>query len=55
MLPVYQLSIPTPYPVGPVNIYLIKSKPYTLVDVGPDTLRAKNGCVSCLARSWRCF
>lgn len=42
MLPVYQLSIPTPYPVGPVNIYLIKSRPYTLIDVGPDTLRAKN-------------
>lgn len=41
MLPVYQLTIPTPYPVGPVNVYLIKAKPYTLIDVGPDTPRAR--------------
>jgi len=41
MLSVYQLAIPTPYPVGPVNIYLIKNEPLTLVDVGPDTAKAK--------------
>ncbi|WP_347490818.1 MBL fold metallo-hydrolase [Desulfoscipio sp. XC116] len=40
MLPVYQLAIPTPYAVGPVNAYLIKSDPITLIDIGPDTPRA---------------
>lgn len=37
MLLVYQLIIPTPYKVGPVNIYLIKNHPVTLVDTGVDT------------------
>lgn len=36
MLSVYQLPVPTPYSVGAVNIYLIKSEPYTLIDAGPD-------------------
>ncbi|AGL01256.1 Zn-dependent hydrolase, glyoxylase [Desulfoscipio gibsoniae DSM 7213] len=40
MLPVYQMVIPTPYPVGPVNAYLIKGDPITLVDVGPDMPQA---------------
>ena len=41
------LSIPTPFYVGDVNVYLIKQDPVTLIDVGPktkeaaDTLRAK--------------
>ena len=41
------LSIPTPFYVGDVNVYLIKEDPLTLIDVGPktkqasDTLRAK--------------
>ncbi len=34
MLRVFQLIIPTPYKVGPVNVYLIKNHPYTLVDAG---------------------
>jgi len=43
------LSIPTPFYVGSVNIYLIKQDPLTLIDVGPktkdasDTLRTKLG------------
>lgn len=41
MLPVYQIIIPTPYAVGPVNIYLIKSDPITLIDVGPDNSKAE--------------
>lgn len=40
LLPVYQLVIPTPYPVGPVNAYLIKSDPITIIDAGPDTPQA---------------
>lgn len=41
MLSVYQLSVPTPYPVGPVNVFLIKNEPLTLVDAGPDTPESK--------------
>jgi len=43
------LSIPTPFYVGDVNVYLIKADPLTLIDVGPKTkeaseaLRAKLG------------
>ena len=43
------LSIPTPFYVGDVNVYLIKEDPLTLIDVGPktreasDTLRSKLG------------
>ncbi len=31
------LSIPTPFYVGEVNVYLIKESPLTLIDVGPKT------------------
>jgi glyoxylase-like metal-dependent hydrolase (beta-lactamase superfamily II) len=34
------LSIPTPFYVGDVNIYLIKEDPITLIDVGPKTPEA---------------
>ena len=34
------LSIPTPFYVGDVNVYLIKEDPLTLVDVGPKTSEA---------------
>lgn len=32
-----KLIIPTPFPVGPINIYLIVDDPLTLVDTGPKT------------------
>jgi glyoxylase-like metal-dependent hydrolase (beta-lactamase superfamily II) len=32
---ILRLSIPTPWPVGPVNVYLIEDDPLTLVDTGP--------------------
>ncbi len=32
-----KLIIPTPFPVGPINIYLIVEDPLTLVDTGPKT------------------
>jgi glyoxylase-like metal-dependent hydrolase (beta-lactamase superfamily II) len=32
-----KLVIPTPFPVGPINIYLIREDPLTLVDTGPKT------------------
>ena len=34
------LSIPTPFYVGEVNVYLIKEEPLTLIDVGPKTKEA---------------
>lgn len=35
------LSIPTPFYVGDVNVYLIKEDPVTLIDVGPKTAEAE--------------
>ncbi len=35
------LSIPTPFYVGDVNVYLIKEDPLTLIDVGPKTFEAQ--------------
>ncbi|MBA2736801.1 MAG: MBL fold metallo-hydrolase [Pyrinomonadaceae bacterium] len=34
------LSIPTPFYVGDVNVYLVKDDPLTLIDVGPKTVEA---------------
>lgn len=34
------LSVPTPFYVGDVNVYLIKEEPLTLIDVGPKTTQA---------------
>lgn len=36
------LSIPTPFYVGTVNVYLIKENPLTLIDVGPKTKEAND-------------
>jgi len=35
-----KLVIPTPFPVGPINIYLIPDDPITLIDTGPKTEEA---------------
>src|SRR5215813_9186872 len=32
---VHPISVPTPFYVGPVNVYLIEEDPLTLIDVGP--------------------
>lgn len=42
MLEIHKIVVPTPYMVGPVNTYLIKNQPFTLVDPGPETAEAKN-------------
>lgn len=34
------ISVPTPFYVGDVNVYLIKEDPITLIDVGPKTAEA---------------
>ena len=36
------LSIPTPFYIGDVNVYLIKEDPLTLIDVGPKTVAAES-------------
>src|SRR5215471_14726395 len=35
-----KLVIPTPFPVGPINIYMVVDDPITLVDTGPKTDQA---------------
>ena len=46
---IHRLSVPTPFPVGPVNLYLISGEPLTLVDVGPMTREAWEGLRAGLA------
>jgi glyoxylase-like metal-dependent hydrolase (beta-lactamase superfamily II) len=50
-LPAYlhALSIPTPFPVGPVNVYLAEGDPSTLIDVGPRTGPARRALEEKLA------
>lgn len=43
------LSIPTPFYVGDVNVYLIPEDPVTLIDVGPKTSEATSALRSGLA------
>jgi hypothetical protein len=31
----HRLPLPTPFPVGPINVYLAEGDPLTLVDTGP--------------------
>ncbi len=45
------LSIPTPFYVGDVNVYLIKEDPLTLIDVGPKTKEAANALRDKLGRN----
>src|SRR5438067_2410115 len=34
------ISLPTPFYIGPVNVYLIAEEPITLIDTGPKTKAA---------------
>src|SRR5919197_2696926 len=34
------ITLPTPFYIGPVNVYLIKEDPVTLIDTGPKTTEA---------------
>ena len=38
---VHKIEVPTPFPIGNTNAYLIKGDPLTLIDVGPKTEAAK--------------
>ncbi len=44
------IPIPTPFPVGDVNVYLIREEPLTLVDTGPKTAEALAALRAGLAR-----
>lgn len=46
---IHQIPIPTPFYVGPVNVYLLEGDPLTLVDCGPRTAEAEAALVSGLA------
>lgn len=37
---VVRISVPTPFYVGPVNVYLIAEEPLTIIDTGPKTKEA---------------
>jgi len=37
----HRIELPTPFPVGPVNAYLLPGDPLTLVDTGPKTPQAQ--------------
>lgn len=41
-LPIYRITLPTPFPVGPVNLYLITEPELTLIDCGPRTSKARD-------------
>lgn len=45
------IAVPTPFPVGPVNVFLVAAEPVTLVDTGPDTPEAWDALVAGLAES----
>lgn len=47
----YRIGIPTPFPVGPVNVYLLDGPAPALVDTGPNTAEAmialREGLAAC--------
>ncbi len=50
---IHRISVPTPFYVGPVNVYLIDEEPLTLIDAGPRTDEALDSLRSGLARLGR--
>ncbi len=45
------IVVPTPFPVGPVNVYLVTREPVTLIDTGPLTDEAWEALTAGLARA----
>ena len=50
-VPIHTITVPTPFPVGPVNVHLIAREPVTLVDSGPLTDEAWDALVAGLAKA----
>lgn len=46
---VVPIPLPTPYPIGPVTVYLLRSDPITLIDTGPATRAAWTALRAALA------
>ncbi len=44
-----RLVVPTPYRVGPANVYVITAEPITLIDCGPNTPETENALLLGLA------
>jgi glyoxylase-like metal-dependent hydrolase (beta-lactamase superfamily II) len=47
----HQLALPTPWEIGPVQVYLVEGDPLTLIDTGvarPDSRRALEACFDAL-------
>jgi len=51
---VVPIALPTPYPIGPVTVYLLLGDPLTLVDTGPATAPAWRALTSALAERSLC-
>jgi glyoxylase-like metal-dependent hydrolase (beta-lactamase superfamily II) len=49
-LKIHRISVPTPFYVGPVNIYLVDEDPLTLIDAGPRDEQSLAGLREGLAR-----
>lgn len=49
-LKIQTITLPTPFLVGPVNVYLLEGEPLTLVDTGPKTPAALEALVDGLDR-----
>lgn len=47
---IQRLTIPTPFPVGPVHAYLLEGEPLTLFDTGPNTPEASEALHTGLAQ-----
>lgn len=50
MMKLHCIALPTPFPVGPVNVYLAEGEPLTLIDTGPKTEAARATLSKELAR-----
>lgn len=49
MLDIRKIYVPTPYQVGSVNCYLVRNRPYTLVDPGTESEEGREGLLAGLA------
>lgn len=46
---IHQITLPTPFPIGPVHTYLVDGDPLTLIDTGPHTVEAQQALEQGLA------
>jgi glyoxylase-like metal-dependent hydrolase (beta-lactamase superfamily II) len=50
---IWRVQVPTPFRVGPVNVYVIEDEPLTLVDAGPNSATALDALEAGLAERGR--